>query len=64
MAMISDILTTLAVFAGALALGFLIGAHTGYKRGRDEQWVESFFNAQKIERDRRDNAGRFKPKTK
>ena len=62
--MISDILTTLAVFAGALALGFLIGAHTGYKRGRDEQWVESFFNAQKIERDRRDNAGRFKPKTK
>jgi hypothetical protein len=62
--MTSDILTTLAVFAGALALGFMIGAHIGYKRGRDEQWVESFFNAQKIERDRRDHAGRFKPKTK
>ena len=62
--MISDALTTLAVFAGALALGFMIGAHTGYKRGRDEQWVEDFLNAQKIQRDRRDNAGRFKPKTK
>jgi hypothetical protein len=62
--MTSDILTTLAVFAGALALGFMIGAHTGYKRGRDEQWVENFLNAQKIERDRRDHAGRFKPKTK
>jgi hypothetical protein len=64
MAMTSSILTTLAVFSGALALGFMIGAHTGYKRGRDEQWVENFLNAQKIERDRRDHAGRFKPKTK
>ena len=62
--MTSSILTTLAVFSGALALGFMIGAHTGYKRGRDEQWVENFLNAQKIERDRRDHAGRFKPKTK
>ena len=62
--MTSSILATLGVFAGALALGFMIGAHTGYKRGRDEQWVESFFNAQKIERDRRDNAGRFKRKEK
>ena len=62
--MTSDILTTLAVFAGALALGFMIGAHTGYKQGRDEQWIESFFSAQKMQRDRRDHAGRFKPKTK
>jgi len=62
--MTSDILTTLAVFAGALALGFLIGAHTGYKRGRDEQWIESFFSAQKMQRERRDNAGRFKRKEK
>jgi hypothetical protein len=62
--MTSDVLTTLAVFSGALALGFMIGAHIGYKRGRDEQWVENFLNAQKIERDRRDHAGRFKPKTK
>ena len=62
--MISDILTTLAVFAGALALGFLIGAHTGYKRGRDEQWIESFIQRNNRERERRDKAGRFKTKTK
>ena len=62
--MISDILTTLAVFAGALALGFLIGAHTGYKRGRDEQWIESFLQRNSRERERRDKAGRFKSKTK
>ena len=62
--MTSSILATLGVFAGALALGFMIGAHTGYKRGRDEQWIESFLNSHKIQRDRRDNAGRFKTKTK
>ena len=62
--MISDALTTFAVFAGALALGFIIGAQTGYKRGRDEQWIDSFFSAQKIQRDRRDNAGQFKRKEK
>jgi hypothetical protein len=62
--MISDILTTLAIFSGALALGFIIGAHTGYRRGRDEQWIESFFQRNNRERERRDKAGRFKPKTK
>jgi hypothetical protein len=62
--MIPDILTTLAVFAGALALGFTIGAHTGYKRGRDEQWIESFLQRNNRERERRDKTGRFKTKTK
>jgi hypothetical protein len=62
--MISDILTTLAVFAGALALGFLLGAHTGYKRGREEQWIESFIQRNNRERERRDKTGRFKTKTK
>jgi hypothetical protein len=62
--MISDILTTLAVFAGALALGFIIGAHTGYRRGRDEQWVESFLGYEKREKARREKDGRFKSKTK
>jgi hypothetical protein len=62
--MISDILTTLAVFAGALALGFMIGAHTGYKRGRDEQWIESFLQRNNRERERRDKTGKFKTKTK
>jgi ABC-type dipeptide/oligopeptide/nickel transport system permease subunit len=62
--MISDILTTLAVFAVALALGFTIGAHTGYKRGRDEQWIDSFIQRNNRERERRDKIGRFKTKTK
>lgn len=62
--MISDIFTTLAVFAGALSLGFLLGAHTGYKRGRDEQWIESFLQRNNRERERRDKTGRFKTKTK
>ena len=60
----SEILTTLAVFAGALALGFIIGAQTGYKRGRDEQWIESFLQRNNRERERRDKTGRFKTKTK
>ena len=60
----SEILTNLAVFAGALALGFILGAHTGYKRGRDEQWIESFLQRNNRERERRDKAGRFKSKTK
>ena len=60
----SEILTTLAVFAGALALGFIIGAQTGYKRGRDEQWVESFLAYEKREKARREADGRFKSKTK
>ena len=62
--MISDVLTTLAVFASALALGFIIGAHTGYRRGRDEQWVESFLAYEKREKARREKDGRFKSKTK
>ena len=60
----SEIITTLAVFAGALALGFTIGAHTGYKRGRDEQWIDSFIQRNNRERERRDKIGRFKTKTK
>ena len=59
-----EIITTLAVFAGALALGFIIGAQTGYKRGRDEQWIECFLAYEKREKARREKDGRFKSKTK
>jgi len=62
--MISDILTILSIFSGALALGFIIGARIGYKRGRDEQWVDSFIQRNNRERERRDKDGRFKSKTK
>ncbi len=62
--MISDILTILSIFSGALALGFITGARIGYKRGRDEQWVDSFIQRNNRERERRDKDGRFKSKTK
>lgn len=62
--MISDVLTVLAVAAGSISIGYSIGFSAGNKRGRDFQWVEDFLDAQKTERDRRDRAGRFKPKTK
>ena len=62
--MTSDILTVLAVAAGSISIGYAIGFSAGNKCGRNLQWVEDFLDAQKTERDRRDHAGRFKPKTK
>ena len=62
--MTSEILTVIVITAAALWLGYCLGFTSGNKRGRDLQWVEDFINAQKAERDRRDHAGRFKPKTK
>lgn len=64
MTMTSDVLTVLAVAAGSISIGYAIGFSAGNKCGRDAQWVEDFLDAQKTERDRRDHAGRFKPKTK
>jgi hypothetical protein len=40
--MISDALTVGAIFASGGLIGYIIGAARGRKRGRDEQWVESF----------------------
>lgn len=58
--MTSDILMVLAIFAGAFALGYIIGSRSAYRRGRDEQWVDDFLEAQERARIRRDNHGRFK----
>jgi hypothetical protein len=62
--MISDALTVAAIFASGGLLGYIIGSARGRKRGRDEQWVESFLAYEKREKARRETDGRFKSKTK
>ena len=62
--MISDALTLTAIFASGGLIGYIIGAARGRKRGRDEQWVESFLACEKREKARREADGRFKSKTK
>jgi hypothetical protein len=62
--MISDALTVGAIFASGGLIGYIIGSARGRKRGRDEQWVESFLAYEKREKARREIDGRFKAKTK
>jgi len=62
--MISDALIVAAIFASGGLIGYIIGAARGRKRGRDEQWVESFLAYEKREKERREADGRFKSKTK
>ena len=62
--MISDALILAATFASGGLIGYIVGSLRGHKRGRDEQWVDCFLDVQKIQRNQRDNAGRFKTKTK
>jgi len=62
--MISDAITLAAIFASGGLIGYIIGTARGRKRGRDEQWVESFLAYEKREKARREADGRFKSKTK
>ena len=62
--MISDALTVAAIFASGGLTGYIVGSLRGHKRGRDEQWVESFLAGEKREKARREKDGRFKTKTK
>ena len=62
--MISDALILAAIFASGGLIGYIIGSLRGHKRGRDEQWVESFLAGEKREKARREKDGRFKSKTK
>jgi len=62
--MISDALILAAIFASGGLIGYIIGTARGRKRGRDEQWVESFLAYEKREKARRETDGRFKSKTK
>ena len=62
--MIHDALILAAIFATGGLTGYIIGSARGRKRGRDEQWVESFLAYEKREKARREADGRFKSKTK
>jgi hypothetical protein len=62
--MISDALTLAAIFASGGLIGYITGSARGRKRGRDEQWVESFLAGDAREKLRREKDGRFKAKTK
>ena len=57
-------LTLTAIFASGGLIGYIVGSLRGHKRGRDEQWVESFLAGEKREKARREKDGRFKAKTK
>jgi uncharacterized membrane protein len=50
----------LAMNFGFLILGYTLGWRRGYKRGRDEQWLDIFFSAIERQKNRRDDYGRFK----
>ena len=43
-----------------LVCGFIIGLDRGTQRGRDQQWMDDFFNRIEKEKQRRDKLGRFK----
>ena len=62
--MIHDALSLAAIFASGGLTGYIIGSARGRKRGRDEQWVDSFLAYEKREKARRETDGRFKSKTK
>ena len=57
-------LTLIAICAGSGLLGYFIGSMRGQQRGRDEQWIESYFESGAREKLRREANGRFKTKTK
>lgn len=40
--------------------GWMIGVERGTQRGRDQQWMDDFFNRIEKEKQRRDKLGRFK----
>ena len=50
----------LSIVVASFALGFIIGRRRGYKLGRDEQWLETFFRDIERSKSKRDEAGRFK----
>ena len=62
--MIHDALILAAIFATGGLTGYIIGSWRGWKRGRDEQWVECFLAGDAREKLRREKDGRFKAKTK
>ena len=57
-------LTLIAIFAGSGILGYFLGSMRGQRQGRDEQWIESYFETGARDKLLREANGRFKPKTK
>ena len=58
-------ITTLAVIALcsiAVVLAYFVGRADGVIRGRNEQWVDDYFDNLKNLRSLRDELGRFTPK--
>jgi len=57
-------LVLLAICTASALSGYLLGSMRGQQRGRDEQWIESYFESGAREKLRREKDGRFKSKTK
>jgi len=45
---------------GAFIFGMILGLRRGYKRGRDAQWLDTFFATVERSKKKRDENGRFK----
>ena len=60
--MITDALTILVVIAAGFYLGRISGITLGQKQGRDRQWLDDYFALIERDKQRRDEAGRFKSK--
>jgi hypothetical protein len=55
-------LTVITLCSVAVVLSYFIGRADGITRGRNEQWVEDYFDNLKKLRALRDELGRFKHK--
>lgn len=58
-------ITTLSIIAlcsVAILFAYFVGRADGIVRGRNEQWVDDYFDNLKNLRSLRDELGRFKPK--
>ena len=55
-------LAVIALCSVAVVLAYFVGRADGIARGRNEQWVEDYFDNLKKLRELRDELGRFKTK--
>jgi hypothetical protein len=62
--MIAETAIILATFLSGAAIGYTLGERSGNKLGRDQQWIDSYFDEAKREKQKRDKDGKFKKKTK
>jgi hypothetical protein len=62
--MIAETAIILATFSSGAAIGYALGERSGNKLGRDQQWIDSYFDEAKREKQKRDKDGKFKRKIK